>query len=115
LSQQYKKYINACGELEFCDLSQLNDSQRVAFFLNVYQCMYVHFFLKQQGEDGDEDKAEAAGWFSKVSNYMFNQTQTSFYYNIAGCNFTLDEMKHGLLRGNRKSPFSYMRSLNTTD
>lgn len=35
-SQEYKKYINACSELELLDLISLNDTQKVAFFLNVY-------------------------------------------------------------------------------
>ena len=36
ISQEYKKYINACSELEMLDLSNLNDTQKVAFLLNVY-------------------------------------------------------------------------------
>lgn len=35
-SQEYKKYINACSELEMLDLSSLNETQKVAFLLNVY-------------------------------------------------------------------------------
>jgi hypothetical protein len=35
-SAEYKKYINACGELEKVDILNLTDSQRIAVFLNVY-------------------------------------------------------------------------------
>ena len=46
-SVEYKKYIAACSELELVDILLLSRPQRIAFFLNVYQCMYVHFFLKK--------------------------------------------------------------------
>ncbi len=35
-SIEYKKYIQACCELEKVDILVLNRSQRAAFFLNVY-------------------------------------------------------------------------------
>ena len=31
-----------------------------------------------------------------------------FFYCIGGLNFTLDEIKHGILRGNKRSPHSYI-------
>lgn len=36
LSKEYKKFINAVGELSVVDLSELSDTQTVAFLLNVY-------------------------------------------------------------------------------
>ena len=38
-----------------------------------------------------------------------------FFYNISGVNFNLDELKHGLLRGNKKNPAAYMRTLGWND
>ena len=38
-----------------------------------------------------------------------------FYYRIGGLDFSLDEIKHGILRGNRKPPSAYMRTLNAND
>ncbi len=38
-----------------------------------------------------------------------------FFYNISGMNFNLEEVKHGLLRGNKKNPTAYMRSLGWND
>jgi len=35
-SLEFKKYINACSELQTLDILCLNNTQRVAFFLNVY-------------------------------------------------------------------------------
>jgi len=39
-----------------------------------------------------------------------------FYYNISGINFNLEEIKHGILRTNKKSPTAiYMRTLGWSD
>jgi hypothetical protein len=47
MSKEYKKYLVACGEVSVVDLTELNETQTIAFFLNVYQCMYIHYFLKK--------------------------------------------------------------------
>lgn len=45
-STEYKTYMNAVCELQNVSLIELNEPQRIVFFLNVYQCMYIHYFLK---------------------------------------------------------------------
>lgn len=57
-SQSYDKYLDACAELVKIDLEELNQSQKIAFFLNVYQCMYIHYFLlkvKDEAMDNEYD------------------------------------------------------------
>ena len=49
-STQYKAYLNAACELERVSLLDLSIRERIAFFLNVYQCMYIHYFLKAVNE-----------------------------------------------------------------
>ena len=49
-STQYKMYLNAACELERVSLGDLTVRERIAFFLNVYQCMYIHYFLKAKNE-----------------------------------------------------------------
>lgn len=50
-STQYKAYLNAVCELERVTLHDLSTRERIAFFLNVYQCMYIHYFLKVTNEE----------------------------------------------------------------
>jgi len=38
-----------------------------------------------------------------------------FFYNIAGFTLNLEEIKHGLLRNNMKSPKNYMKTMSTSD
>lgn len=49
-------------------------------------------------------------------NTNTNFRRKPFFYCIGGLNFTLDEIKHGILRGNKRSPHSYIhRSLSWGD
>lgn len=50
-STHYKAYQNAACELERITLHDLTVRERVAFFLNIYQCMYIHYFLKMTNEE----------------------------------------------------------------
>mmetsp|Transcript_5007 Transcript_5007/g.3645 ORF Transcript_5007/g.3645 Transcript_5007/m.3645 type:complete len:122 (-) Transcript_5007:175-540(-) len=52
--------------------------------------------------------------FSKLRSY-FDYSSKPFFYNIGTVNFNLDEIKHGLLRGNKKNPQAYMRTLGWND
>lgn len=54
------------------------------------------------------------GLLSSILSY-FKSEGDSFYYNIGGYNFTIDELKHGLLRGNQKKPGAFFRTLSGGD
>lgn len=38
-----------------------------------------------------------------------------FFYNIGGSTYTLDDIKHGMLRGNKRKPGHLQRVLSGTD
>ena len=46
---------------------------------------------------------------------MSSKSSKTFYYNIAGEDFTIDDIKHGMLRGNTAKPGHIMRVLNQSD
>lgn len=45
----------------------------------------------------------------------FLGSQKKFFYRIGQFDFTLEEIKHGLLRNNKKAPDAYLRSLSSND
>lgn len=67
-STEYQAFIKAVCELEKISLSTLNPSRRVAFFLNIYQCMYVHMFFKMISEGRQADSE--CSIFSRLSSLM---------------------------------------------
>ena len=63
-SDQYEQYIQACAELQKINIEQLNHTKRIAFFLNIYQCMYVHYFLLKVKDEDITSKEELPGVIS---------------------------------------------------
>lgn len=45
-SPEFKVYQIAAAELEKVSLQSLSTPQLYAFYLNVYQCMYIHYFFR---------------------------------------------------------------------
>lgn len=90
---EYCDFLKALSEIHRVEIRGLTRTEKIEFFLSVYQIMNAHQLI----ELGDLK----SGWFSNPAN--------SFYYNLGYSNFTLTELKHGVLRGNRKPPGSYTR------
>ena len=77
--------------------------------------MYIHCYLKNLKSHQDE-VGESASMFSNLKNFMWRKKQAlPFFYCIGGYNFTLEELKHGVLRSNRKKPGAILRTLNTNE
>ncbi|CAI2385436.1 unnamed protein product [Moneuplotes crassus] len=113
-SKKYDSFISKVCQLEIVDLEFKTYNEALCFFLNVYQCMLIHYLLKK-GNNFIDMKEETKGNFIGIMNYFWPKPEQSFFYNIGGMNFTLEELKHGLLRGNSKPPGSFFRLLNASD
>lgn len=94
ISEAFKEYKDMTRELQKVDLSVLKTDERKCFFLNLYNALTVHGI------------SELADWQKKppsspldISNFW---SDTS--YQIGPHTFTLDEIEHGILRGNRPHP-----------
>jgi hypothetical protein len=51
---------------------------------------------------------------SRIGNFI-SRKQKTFYYSIAGQDYTLDDIKHGMLRGNQAKPGHLWRVLSSSD
>ena len=71
--------------------------------------MYVHMFFKMVSE-GHQAESECS-MFQRLSSFMNSSKQKPFYYNIAGRDYSIDDIKHGMLRGNHAKPGHIMRVL----
>eukprot|EP00042_Codosiga_hollandica_P034441 m.241012 g.241012 ORF g.241012 m.241012 type:complete len:287 (+) comp54411_c0_seq2:3-863(+) len=88
-SQTFKDYVVATHELQKVDLTTLDASQHRAFFLNLYNALTIHTLAHFP-------KAKSV---LEIPNFWGR-----FMYRIGPHTFTLDEIEHGILRGNRAHP-----------
>mmetsp|Transcript_978 Transcript_978/g.1229 ORF Transcript_978/g.1229 Transcript_978/m.1229 type:complete len:331 (+) Transcript_978:158-1150(+) len=84
-SEEFKEYKKQAAELKNFDISVLEDKARKAFFLNIYNALVIHG-LVQMGEP--------KSWDDRLVLY------SSASYIIGGKVLSLDDIEHGILRGN---------------
>ena len=111
-SSEYKNYLALAGELCFAEFIDFEITEKIAFFLNVYQCMYIHNFLLMANYgllNSDQS------YFTKITAKVTGVVAKPFFYNLAGNNFTLDQIKHGMIRINKKKPGSWSTVLCNED
>jgi hypothetical protein len=89
-SADFRAYCIIASSLSEMDLRKLSLGERLAFFLNIYNFMFIHatmvYGLPKQ-------EAQQALFFSKV------------VYNIGGYGFSLNEIEQGILRNNVRKIF----------
>eukprot|EP00759_Apiculatamorpha_spiralis_P000238 PhF_6_TR10050/c0_g1_i1/m.15486 len=73
------------AELQFVDLSVMNDVERMAFFINIYNVLYIHALVG----------------VTTQYDLSYNLFLEKCAYIIGGNVLSLLHIKHGILRGNR--------------
>jgi hypothetical protein len=88
-SNEYKEYCVATKGLTLVNLDDMETIDRKVLFLNLYNSLTIHAYLH---------KGIPKSFLEKL-----NIIQT-YAYQIGSFVFTLDDMEHGILRGNNKPP-----------
>lgn len=89
-SELFQAYVSLSSELRNCDPSSLEENERKAFFINVYNALTIHgLSVADQLPTSVLDIAKF--WRSTA-------------YDIGGMVFSLDDIEHGILRGNKPHP-----------
>nr|XP_053631737.1 uncharacterized protein LOC128688056 isoform X1 [Cherax quadricarinatus] len=101
LSQDYRQYGVLASRLQDVDVSKLNNNQRMAFFINVYNALTVDSLCHL--------KTLPASTLD-VENFW-----TTNAYLIGPHTYTLDQIEHGILRGNKAHPSSGTPVLSPAD
>ncbi|GBG64752.1 hypothetical protein CBR_g46710 [Chara braunii] len=94
-SNSFKKYVKAAEELQRVDLFSLNREEKMAFFINAYNTLVIHAMV----ESGPPKSV-----FKRMGFYK------GMKYYIGGNDFSLDDIEHGVLRGNRAPPSSFIKN-----
>ncbi|CDF33789.1 unnamed protein product [Chondrus crispus] len=100
-SESFRQYTLMAAELQRVQLVALNQEERIAFFVNCYNLLCLHGYVSHGPPT------------NFVRRYMFFR---GLSYRIAGLDMTLDDIEHGILRGNKKPPMiKWMQQLRPSD
>lgn len=88
-SEEFRSYALAAAELQRVQLLGLSHDDRLAFFVNVYNALCLHCYVVQGAPT------------NVIRRYVFFRMLS---YRIAGLDMTLDDIEHGILRGNKRAP-----------
>eukprot|EP00178_Gracilaria_changii_P025326 TRINITY_DN78090_c0_g1_i1.p1 TRINITY_DN78090_c0_g1~~TRINITY_DN78090_c0_g1_i1.p1 ORF type:complete len:641 (-),score=101.58 TRINITY_DN78090_c0_g1_i1:603-2525(-) len=100
-SEQFRKYSLAAAELQHVQLVALNQDERLAFFVNVYNALCLHAHVVHGHPN------------SVFRRYVFFRALS---YRVAGLDMSLDDIEHGILRGNKKPPMlKFIQQLRPSD
>lgn len=100
-SEDFRQYTLKAAELQRVQLVALNDDERIAFFINVYNALCLHAHVTQ----GAPTTILRRWTFFRVVSYR-----------VAGLDMTLDDIEHGILRGNKRPPMiKFLQQLRPSD
>ncbi|KAG6399109.1 hypothetical protein SASPL_140583 [Salvia splendens] len=99
-SEEFRRYINVVEELQRVDLLTLSHDEKLAFFLNLHNSMAIHAVIRI-GHPGGMIYRRA--FFS------------DFMYVIGGHPYSLNSIRNGILRGNRRPLFSLIKPFSKGD
>lgn len=100
-SEEFERYKDLTRGLRSFDLRSLKErGPRLAFWTNIYNTAVIHGVIELGLVLSVK---EYPGFFDRIT------------YEIGGFRFSLNEMEHGLLRGNRRHPYRVLRPFRQRD
>lgn len=100
-SEDFRQYTLAAAELQRVQLDALNHDERIAFFVNCYNALCLHEYVSHGAPN------------SIFRRWVFFRALS---YRIAGLDMTLDDIEHGILRGNKRPPMiKFIQQLRPSD
>eukprot|EP00898_Chlorokybus_atmophyticus_P008347 jgi/Chlat1/8513/Chrsp80S07898 len=94
LSEAFRDYAAAATELQGMRLGELAFTEKITLFINMYNALVVHGFVVV---------GPPTGLFQRLHFYSHT------CYNVGGRTYALNEVQHGILRGNQKPHGAYRR------
>ncbi|GMY18004.1 hypothetical protein FCV25MIE_13243 [Fagus crenata] len=99
-SEEFRRYVNLAQELHRVNLLALSENEKLAFFLNLYNAMVIHAVIRIGCPEGVIDRS-----------FFFSD----FQYLVGGYPYSLNTINHGILRNNRRPPYSLVKPFGTGD
>ena len=103
-SAGFTAYVAVASKLRNVKLAELTENERRAFFINVYNSLIIHAIVY-----GFVRKSYLGAMLARLFLYR------TASYNIGGVVYSLDEIEHGILRGNAFSEAENCRPFSDGD
>jgi len=100
-SEPFEKHKDLTKELRSFDLQSLKGrGQKLAFWINIYNAAVIHGVIDLGLKHSVK---EVYHFFDRIA------------YEIGGYHFSLNDMEHGILRGNRRPPYRLLKPFGKKD
>ncbi|KAL6505932.1 hypothetical protein OROHE_023311 [Orobanche hederae] len=99
-SEEFRRYVNLVEDLQRLNLLTLSHEEKLAFFLNLHNAMAIHAVIRVGHPGGMIDRRP---FFAE------------FMYVVGGYPYSLSSIKNGILRSNRRPPYSLIRPFTNGD
>ncbi|KAF9624081.1 hypothetical protein IFM89_007779 [Coptis chinensis] len=99
-SEEFRRYVNLTQDLQRCDILKLSPDEKLAFFLNLFNAMVIHAVIRVGCPEGVIDRRNFFG---------------DFQYIVGGRPYSLATIKNGILRSNRRQPYSLIKPFGNGD
>lgn len=97
---EFAKYVMMSQSLQRIPLSTLTKPEKIALFINIYNSLVVHGIVTNGPPS------------NHYSRYRFFKTVS---YVVGGCNYSLNDIENGILRGNRKGMVDLCKPFSQND
>ncbi|MCL7043180.1 hypothetical protein MKW94_026441 [Papaver nudicaule] len=99
-SEEFRRYVNLTKDLQRVDILKLTNDEKLTFFMNLYNGMVIHAVARVGCPEGVIDRKAFYG---------------DFQYIIGGYPYSLNIIKNGILRSNRRQPLSWTKPFGAGD
>jgi len=96
-NSEFRHFEESVCQLQLIELHDMNEEERKTFFINIYNIMMMHGLVKLHPKEVN-------------SHFMANVS-----YKIGGFLFSLNDIYHGILRGNSAHPNLNIKMLQKVD
>jgi len=115
-SQSWVSFLCEIKKLKFVIIKTLSKEEKLAFILNIYQTMYIHFLIKNMMAEDTNHNGQNGGFLESFKSLFRNiNSNINITYEISDQCVSLYEMKNIIIRRNKKPLNSYFRLVNDSD
>lgn len=101
----FQVFVHETEKLKMVDLTQMSKMEKTCFFINIFNVLYLHGMMLQGGFGNRMTGSNT------LAMAFFRRTA----YQISGMLFTLQDIRDGILRGNKLFPQSFTRPFEKDD